>query len=137
MHQQAVPESLWDFGLKPVARIRSHMARDPLTGRTPIELLTGQTPDISDLMHFAYDWVKYYDPVAFPSKREFLGRWLGPTDHVGQALCYYILKENGQIIARPSVRSLAPKELINPDEIKARNDFTEQVTGVIGDLTGR
>ena len=135
MHHQAIPEALWDFGLKHTARIRSHTARDSLEGRTPYEKLTGHTPDISELMEFTlYDWVKYYDPVAFPNKREFLGRWLGPADHVGQALCYHLLKDNGQIIARSSVRALTPEELADPEEIQAREEFTKNVTPFLGEF---
>jgi hypothetical protein len=137
MHNHSVPEALWDFGLKHTARIRSHVARDSLGGRTPLEIMTGQTPDISEIMHFGfYDWVKYYDPAAFPSKREFLGRWLGPAPHVGQALCYYILKENGQVIARSTVRLITTDELSSPDETKLRDEFTKQVGAVIGDFDG-
>ena len=137
MHNHDVPESLWDFGLQHTARIRSHVARDSLNGRTPIELLTGHTPDLSDIMHFGfYDWIKFYDPVGFPSKREFLGRWLGPAEHVGQALCYYILKDNGQVIARSTVRSLTSEELADAEEIKMRETFTQQVNSIIGDFDG-
>ena len=133
MNNHNVPESLWDFGLKHTARIRAHVARDSLDGRTPMELLTGSTPDISELIESTfYDWIKYYEPTSFPSKREFLGRWLGPAEHVGQALCYYILKPNGQIIARSTVRQLTDEELRNPDEIKEREAFTKQVTEFIG-----
>ena len=137
MHNQAVPEALWDFGLKHTARIRSHVARDSLNGRTPLEILTGNTLDISEFIEFAfYDWVKFYDPASFPSKREFLGRWLGPADHVGMALCYYIIKENGQIIARSTVRRLTDEELTNSEEIKAREAFTTQLTSAIGEFDG-
>ena len=74
MHNHSVPESLWDFWLKHTARIRSHVACESLGNRTPLELLRGQTPDIFEIMHFGfYDWVKYYDPATFPSKREFFG----------------------------------------------------------------
>mmetsp|Transcript_18822 Transcript_18822/g.26691 ORF Transcript_18822/g.26691 Transcript_18822/m.26691 type:complete len:331 (+) Transcript_18822:1723-2715(+) len=135
MHTHEVPETLWDFGLKHATRIRSMVARDSLEGRTPMEMLTGTTPDISEIMDFAfYDWVKYYDPVGFPSKREFLGRWLGPATHVGQALCYYIIKQNGQIISRSTVRPLTEDELISPDELQARSEFTRQLTSMIGDF---
>ena len=137
MHNNAVPESLWDFGLQHVARIRSFVARDSLHGRTPFELMTGQTPDISDIMHFGfYDWVMFYEPAGFPSKREFLGRWLGPAEHVGQALCSYILKENGQIIARSTVRPLTPEELVDAAAIKLQEAFTQKVNEIIGAFDG-
>mmetsp|Transcript_25131 Transcript_25131/g.35993 ORF Transcript_25131/g.35993 Transcript_25131/m.35993 type:complete len:107 (-) Transcript_25131:2678-2998(-) len=66
MHTRNVPERLWDYGFKHAAKLRSMVAHDSLNGRTPYELLTGKTPDISELVDFTfYDWVKYYDPVAF------------------------------------------------------------------------
>jgi hypothetical protein len=77
-------------------------ARLDLDDRTPYEVLTGHTPDTSELTDFDfYQFVIYYDPNDHNEEsgmaRRKLGRWLGPSKSVGQALCYYILKENGQV----------------------------------------
>jgi hypothetical protein len=113
------------------------ISRINLDNRTPHEVLTGNTPDISDLLDFEfYQWIKYYDPAPFPEQREKLGRWLGPAHGIGQALCYYILKENGQIIARTSVRGLTDEEWRNDNEKKDRDQFEKQVTEFIGSFNG-
>ena len=133
MDRKRVLEELWDYGLEYTADLRRFIARPELDYRTPYEVLTGDTPDISDYLNFEfYQWVKVYDPVAFPSTREYLGRWLGPAHNVGQALCYYVLKENGQVIARTTVRELTEIELKDENEIQARAAFDASIKENIG-----
>jgi len=87
MDRKKVSEELWDFGMQYTADLRCFIARPELNHRTPYEVLTGDTPDISEYLNFEfYQWVKVYDPVAFPHNREYLGRWLGPAHNIGQAL---------------------------------------------------
>ncbi len=90
-----------------------------LHGRTPYEIITGNTPDISEYCQY-----RWYDPVyylektnAFPQDKLVLGRWLGVAHRVGQALCYYVLLENGQVIARTTVQQI-PHDDIVTDEVK-------------------
>jgi hypothetical protein len=55
----------------------------------------------SEYLHF--DWyqpVYHYDEKRYSGGREELGRWLGPAHDVRQALCYWILKESSQVVAR-------------------------------------
>jgi hypothetical protein len=47
--------------------------------------------------------------VAFPEDRQFLGRWLGPLHDVGQALCYWIMQPNGEVISRLTVKAITTK----------------------------
>jgi len=136
MDRKRVPEELWDYGLEYTADLRRFIARPELDYRTPYEVLTGDTSDISDYLNFEfYQWVKVYDPVAFPGTREYLGRWLGPAHNVGQALCYYVLKENGQVIARTTVRELTDVELKDENEIQARAAFDNIINTNIGSFT--
>jgi len=96
-------------------------------------VLTGDTLDISELLDFSfYDWVRVYDPAPFPEQRESLGRWLGPAHNIGQALCYYILKSNGQVIARTSVRALTEDELNDPADKLHHDEFDKSITEAIG-----
>jgi hypothetical protein len=133
MDRKRVPEELWDFGLEYTADLCNFIARPELDYRTPYEVLTGDTPDISDYLNFEfYQWVKVYDPTAFPSSRKYLGRWLGPAHQIGQALCYFILKENGQVIARTTVRSLTDTEITDEKEIQARANFDKSINDNIG-----
>ena len=105
---------IWHFGITYTTDVRQVIARPNLDYRSAIEVLTGNSPDISNFLDFGfYQWIKYFDPAAFPSSREILGRWLGYAHGVGQALCYYVLKDNGQVIAHSTVRSLTPEEMTN------------------------
>ena len=68
-------------------------------------------PDISDYVtiHF-YETVKYHNVDSFPANTEHFWKCLGPSKNVGSALCYQILKENGEIIDRSTVRKLTLEE---------------------------
>ncbi|MGH3053585.1 MAG: hypothetical protein ACRDL7_01240, partial [Gaiellaceae bacterium] len=105
MHKFQVPKELWDYSIRYAAELRSCTVLPHLGGRTGYEILTGDTPDISHLLHFDfYQPVMYLEPnTSFPDARENLGRWLGPAHNIGQALCYYVLKPNGQVICRSTV----------------------------------
>ena len=43
-----------------------------------------------------------------------------------------MLKENGQVVHRSTIRPLTPDELLSPDEIKARVAFDEPVPTALG-----
>jgi len=77
---------------------------------TPLEVLTGDTIDI-------LEWVEleFYDLVVYWHDRddEFwqsIGRWLGPSHHIGSALCYYILTEKATVLSRTSVHHITKEE---------------------------
>jgi len=60
-------------------RLRNRLARPlpHLHGQTPIEKITGNTPDTSEYLEFKwFDLVWYYKPQAFPSERKLLARWI-------------------------------------------------------------
>ncbi len=52
------------------------------------------------------------DNASFPESRKDLGRWIGVSHRVGQAMCFWILTWNGTVISRSSVQA------VNPDELK-------------------
>jgi len=59
MQQQGVPKRLWDYRLVWASEIMNRMARGD--GRTPYEIITGNTPDISEWLDFNfYDWCWYW-----------------------------------------------------------------------------
>ncbi len=109
------PRLLWDFCAAYVADLRSMTVTDlySLQGRTPWEIVTGHTPDISEYTTFAwYDPVWYYEPMAsFPEERKLLARWLGVAHRVGQAMCYYLLLADGMVIARSTVQPILREDL--------------------------
>jgi len=110
------PPSTWLLCLMWVCFVLNHLAAAQLGYRTPMEALTGQTPDISPLLSF-YFWepVYYMEPTedAYPSgTKEKLGRFVGIAESVGDALTYKILTDDTKkIIYRSTVHSaLVPGE---------------------------
>jgi hypothetical protein len=85
---------------------------DKLDGRTPTEVVTGATPDISQYAQF--DW---YEPIrfhdnrhAFPNERKLLGRFLGVAEHCTDVMAFRILTEIGTILTRKSVWAITDAE---------------------------
>ena len=71
-------------------------------GRTGIEVATGATPYISEWLDFEfYDLCWYWDSIE--SKRK-IGCWLGVSHRVGSAMCYWILSDTGNVLARTTVQ---------------------------------
>ncbi len=72
MHRSGAHKRLWDFCLEYVSELRSRTALGlpSLNGRTPHELVTGDTPDISEWTEFSfYQPVYYYHSSDFPEPR--------------------------------------------------------------------
>ena len=109
MKYKSIPSVLWDYCASYYALIKRNTATMCPDGdhRCPIEIVTGHTPDISELVDYGlYDPCYFYEPVDFPMDRKILGRWLGPAHSVGQALCYWILTSQGIVIARSTVTTI-------------------------------
>jgi hypothetical protein len=129
------PHVLWDRCLYLMAEIRSHTALEipELQGDTPYTRLTGDTCDISHLCEFRwYDTVWYIDPLDKLENKK-LGKYLGPSHDVGQAMCCRILTSNAKEISRTSVIPLSVEEKnseVVKDRIKA---FNEKLSTSLGD----
>jgi hypothetical protein len=115
LYKTNAPRRLWDFCATYQAKIRNLTAHPlyALQGRTPHELVTGNTPDISEYTDYQwYQTIWYLDQDAsFPEDKRKLAKWLGVAHRVGQALCYYILTSNGKVLVRSSVQALTEEEL--------------------------
>ena len=61
--------------------------------------------------------------MTFPGEKLVLGRYCGTSIDVGPSLTDKILRKNGQQFHRSTKRALTPDKLVNPDEIKARDEF--------------
>ncbi len=85
-----------------------HFEQDGKCGAT---MIFGETVDISHLLEFSfYDWIWFVSPKELHMDRMMLGRWLGPSLDVGEALTYAILTSTAEIIHRSSVSPLTVKE---------------------------
>jgi hypothetical protein len=119
------------------AYIRSLTQRDTvsLEGQVPETKVSGETADISPWALFDwYEWVMFRDTgVSDPADKWVLGRDLGPSIDVGPAMSRKVLKANGQVMNRSSVRSLTQEEIHSPVHIKLREEFDKSVHEKLGE----
>jgi hypothetical protein len=127
MLRSGCPKQLWDDCIIIEAYVRSHNSLDifGIEGQVPESKVKGETLDISTIAKYAwYEWVKFCDTSAkFPVSKIQLGRDLGAAVDSGSAMARKILKKNGIVMYRTSVRSLTPDEIQSPNEKKEREEF--------------
>jgi len=70
--------------------------------------------------------------ATFPETKFHVGRWLGPAIDVGSALTYKLLKNNGQVVQRSTIRHLTLEELTNTDQIAMCKAFNDDIVQKIG-----
>ena len=121
------PMILWDYCVERQARINNLTAKDnfKLHGTTPHTATMAEEGDISSLCQFGwYEWCYYREhTAAFPSNREVLGRVLGPARGEGNEMAQWVLKANGRVVPRRSLRPLTIAELRSPVEHKKHDVF--------------
>jgi hypothetical protein len=77
--------------------------------------------------------VKFQDTgQSFLDSKEWLGRDLGPAIDIGPAMSRKVLKINGEVMFRVSVRGLTLDEIQSPDEQKRRQEFDEAIKVKLG-----
>ena len=121
------PIKLWCFLYEYSADIMSLCAtgRFDLKGRTPYEVVTNYTPDISEYTTFSwFQWCWCFDK---DKRCKRLCRWLGPSLSVGKSLFWYVLIENGEYITHSSVIAVDPLELKTDNMVKSTSVFTHSV----------
>ena len=112
MIRKQVPTRLWDYGMQWAADVMSmtHTSAGDINGCIPLAKVTGETPDISQYLDFSfYDRIWYKDNAGLGP--QLPGRWLGVADSHGNLMCYHILNQNGEVIARSSVQTVTQLEL--------------------------
>jgi hypothetical protein len=90
--------------------VRSHTLLDiyGLEGQVPERKIKGETVYISTIAEYTlYEWVKFRDTAAkFPVSKIQLRRDLGAAFDIGPTMTRNILKKNGMVMYRSSVRCL-------------------------------
>ena len=128
MVRKRVPRRLWDYGIVWVCEVMSMTANSSfaLQGCTPLEQLTGETPDISEYLDFSfYDYIWYRDNAGVGDNK--FGRWLGVSHRVGNLMSFWVLTEAGHVISRTTVQRVTNLELTT-NEVKQRaKDFDDHV----------
>ena len=136
MIETQTPEAFWDLCLVHCAAIRSHQALSirELEGDVPAALITGDTPDISAIAEFGwYDYVWYQNPSALPgTERKELGRYLGLSHDVGDAMCSRIVNFRGRITSRTSVFPLTVSDHESEGVKKQKKIFEENLKRSLG-----
>ena len=120
MMKKKVPKRIWDYGMIWVTETGNLSVSSSryANGRTPIEYITGETPDISEYLDFGfYDWVVYRANAGLGELS--IGRWLGVSHKVGQFMSYWILTIAGRVISATTVQRLTYNEQ-GTDEWKDR-----------------
>ena len=106
----------WGYCVERRARINNLTAKNAfkLHGSTPHRLTTGDEGDISNLCQYGwYEWCYFRDQTAaFPNNKEVLGRVLGPARGAGNEMAQWILKANGRVVPRRSLRPLKVDEIV-------------------------
>jgi hypothetical protein len=127
MKDSNCPLAFWDYCVERRARINNLTAKDTfkLRGSNAHSDVTGEEGDISNLCQYKwYDWCYFRDQKnKFPFNREVLGRVLGPAKGEGNAMAQWILKANGRVVPRRSLRPLKVDELHSVTELKKREIF--------------
>jgi PAS domain-containing protein len=106
-----VPDRLWDYGIVYICETGNLTVNSSRYSgnRTPLEIITGDTPDISEYMDFGfYEWVTYRTNAGLGKTQ--LGRWLGVSHRVGQLMSYWILPISGIPISCTTVQRLTNLE---------------------------
>jgi hypothetical protein len=127
MLRSGCPKRFWDDCIIIEAYVRSHTSLDifGLEGQVPESNIKGETVYISTIAEYAwYKWVKFRDTAAkLPVSKIQLGRDLGSAIDIGPAMTRNILKQNGIVMYRSSVRTLTQDEIQSPTEKKEREEF--------------
>ena len=130
------PVRLWDYcweyycGLKRIT-VTPNLH---LEGLTPHQKIHGTAPNITEYIQYTwYEWIWYSDLDS--DDDEDLGRWLGPAFHAGVGHTSYILKRNGEVITRSSLRPMKEGEMDSPATKRRCEDFTKEMESHIGNYT--
>ena len=139
MKEANSPMVFWDYCIERRARIHNLTAKSnfKLHGSTPYTITTGEEGDISSLCQFGwYEWCYFRDhKAAFPHQKEVLGRVLGPARGEGNEMCQWVLKPNGSVVPRRTVRALTTAEMHSPVEAKKREVFDQLIERRYGTST--
>ena len=65
--------------------------------------------------------------AKFPFPVHVLGRYLGPANNEGNKMTQWVLKQNGKIVPRRTMRHLTPEEWAREIEIKKRSKFNDAI----------
>ena len=97
-------------------------------GRTAIEIVIGDTPDISEYLDFGfYYWVTYRADAGLGENS--LGRWLGVSHKIGPLMPYWIITVSGVVISCTNVDRLTNMEQKTEEWKERMDEYTSKLNG--------
>ena len=127
MKESHSPLVFWDYCVERRARINNLTAKElfQLHGTNAHSATLHEEADISNIARYGwYEWCYYHEHKAkFPYQREVLGRVLGPARGEGNEMAQWVLKANGYVVPRRTIRPLKPEEVRSEEEAKKRAIF--------------
>ena len=130
-----VDPDCWLLALQYVCVVMNLTAERSLGWRTPVEVATGETPDISILLFFMFWDVVYCarhtnKQPGSQKGQEIRGRFVGFAFDVGHALTFLVLTDDTRKVIKRSVLRLAdcPENQIRMDQNNLRLDKAAGVT---------
>ena len=106
-----IPRGLWCYGYPYVAntmQLKSSTA-GKVQGRTPLELITGETPDISEYLDFGwYEGFCYKEDAGLGENK--LGQLLGTSQTFGLLMSYWVFPKSDIQISRTKVQRVTHLE---------------------------
>jgi hypothetical protein len=121
MNRFFVPAFCWLLALNYVVYVMNHTAVESLQWRTPIEVLTGQTPDISPILQYRFFedvyYRNYYAPNTIGGDNERAAWFVGFAENVGHSMTYRVLsKETMELLSVSSLRRAAEGRNLRADD---------------------
>ena len=116
MNWRNVPPNAWLLCLQWVCDVMNHTAEKSIGWRPPLQVLTGQTVDISILLCFLfwdvvyfprYDGQHYHGQIGSQKSSEIRGRFVGFSWDVGHALTFKVLTDDTKKVMSRSRMRLA------------------------------
>ena len=95
-----------------------------LQGRTSIELITGETPDISEYLDFGWYDIFWFKEDAGLGETQ-IGQFLGPSYKLGSLISYWKLLASGIPVSRTAIQCVTYLETCT-NAIKKRFEVYEE-----------
>ena len=120
LYQSGAPLVFWCYAIQFVTDCLNHTSKSKLDKSTPIEMLTGNTPDISMFRYAFWQPIEYLDPsIKFPDCKWKPGRFVGIAWKHGDPLTYKIWTEpdaGGWEKGSELVRNVVRPRVLNNDK---------------------
>jgi hypothetical protein len=137
MKRSNSPKVFWCYCVERRVKIHNFTSSKipKLENQTPHFDTFGEEPDISREAQFEwYEFCYFYDKSSgFPEQREVLGRVLGPAENAGNEMALWILKANGEVVSRQTVRKISQGEWNSKVEEERRKNYDSKIFQRYGD----